>query len=129
MKKVLMKVLMVEDSPKISGPLEKLLEEIFLEIKLPKPSIKLATGEQEAIKMIGSEKQDLITLDGNLAENGHGINVLKKIDGENWRKTIIISSDEFFLKFCKVNHILALDKKNLSEETLLPLIKKILGLE
>ena len=124
-----MKVLMVEDSPKISGPLEKLLEEIFLEIKLPKPSIKLATGEKEAIKMIGSEKQDLITLDGNLAENGHGINVLKKIDGENWRKTIIISSDEFFLKFCKVNHILALDKKDLSEETLLPLIKKILGLE
>ena len=90
---------------------------------------RIAADGEEAIKMIGSEKQDLITLDGNLAENGHGINVLKKIDGENWKKTIIISSDEFFLKFCKVNHILALDKKDLSEETLLPLIKKILGLE
>src|ERR1035437_6158387 len=100
------KILVIEDSSLMSKNIITFLLSIFKEeLKLPEPSIKIAISEKEANDMIDFEDHHLITLDGNLAEDSHGINVLKKMDKVNKRRVIVISTDEFFLSHCKKNNI------------------------
>jgi len=110
------KILVVEDHPLMSKTIISLLQSIFEEeLKLPKTSFKTAVSEKEANEMIDFEFHHLIILDGNLAEDGHGINVLKKMDTVTKKKVIVISTDTFFLADCKKKNIPAFDKSKLSE--------------
>lgn len=123
------KILVIDDSSLMSKNIITFLLSIFKEeLKLPEPSIKTAVSEKEANDMIDFEDHHLITLDGNLAENGHGINVLKKMDKVNKRRVIVISTDEFFLSHCKKNNIPAFDKSKIleSEADIILAVKKII---
>jgi len=124
------KVLMIEDSSFFAIIIKNFILQVSEELN-PKITfaIDAAIEEKGAIKLIKEENYCLITLDGNLANHGHGINVLKKIDSKIFSKIIVISTDEFFLKYCKENNIPAFDKSKLSEneEELIKLMKKIIN--
>lgn len=124
-------ILIIEDTALYSRMEIELLKQIFQELNLPNPSFEMTTEEKEGIKMAGKKKRDLIILDGqiNPSGGGYGRNVLSQIDGEYWKKTIVISSDTFFLTFCVQNHIKCLTKRDLSHENLLPMVKEVLELK
>ena len=120
------KILMIEDSSIIHKSLGLSLELTFTDnLNLPAPEVTIVTTEKEAMEA-DQDSFDIITLDGQLPD-GHGIEVLKAMKPENKKKVIGLSTDKFFVDFCKENGIPALPKEDALPENLAPLIKNILG--
>jgi hypothetical protein len=120
------KILIVDDNPTISGALAFYLYEICeRHLKIPRPDIKVEMYEEGAIEKIRENKYDLITISKNLAGRGEGIKVFRTIPEENYPKMIYVSFDETLADFYKGKGVSVLSKSDLSEENLLPLMKKI----
>ncbi len=124
MKKI--KILIVEDDLKQSELLAIMIKRFFARFDISGKnedfnngqsfgysdnlSIDFATDCKEASIKIQSFNYSLITLDGSLADGDHGRDLLKLMNFDEIKRTIIISGDLKFIEECRENNMLCLQK-------------------
>lgn len=112
-----MKVLIVEDTGTDALLLKWNLEKTLKALGHEEVIFDRAKNETEAISKICLADCDLITEDGNLENNGKGINVINSIHRHFHHKIIGISDDESFLSACKEKGIVTFHKKDMTKDS------------